>query len=120
MHALIERYDIEGDPRWLLRRIKKVMLRYHRALSVLYRDMSPAEKAALTKLLKFEALKRYSEDLNTDGSLLPAIRNQKRRKLDHIVEAWRTFEDAEASKPMARDLFERDWSGGPERLEEGL
>ena len=102
LHALIERYDIQGDPRWLLRRIKKVMLRHHRALSVLHRDMEPAEKEALTLLMKFEAMKRYSEDLKTEPSLLVKERNEKRRKFDHIVELWSTCEDAASSMVMRR------------------
>ena len=103
LHALIEFYDVRGEPRWLVKRIRKYSLRYHRALSVLYPHMEPTEKLALTKLMRFEAIKRYSEKLKTDVSMPAALRIVELRRLDHVAEVWRTFLDAENSMLMSKE-----------------
>ena len=103
LHGVIEFYDVRGEPRWLVKRIRKYSLRYHRALSVLYPHMEPTEKLALTKLMRFEATKRYSEKLKTDVSMPAALRIVELNKLNHVAEVWRTFLDAENSMLMRKE-----------------
>ena len=104
LQNLFEYYDdIRGQPKWLVKRIRKYPLRYHRALSVLYPHMQPTEKLVLTKLMRFEAYMRYKEALKNNVSVGAALRCKELKKLRHVAELWSTFLEAEKSMLMRKE-----------------
>ena len=63
---ILSDFDMNGDPQWPLRSMRDVCLDYMRALSARYGNMEPEVRAALVRLVVFEACKRHIWSLHTD------------------------------------------------------
>ena len=81
---VLDTYNPEGDPAWLMRTIREHMLDFMRALSMRYHLMSATEKYMMCRACLFEACKRHGDHIG--GNL------EKRLNYELILDLCRETE----------------------------
>ena len=66
---LLASYQVKGDPMWLLRSLRTIGVKYMRALSLSYPQMSTDEKVHLMRLMLYEGFQSYLVSLETEADI---------------------------------------------------